>query len=61
MMIIHGELVLVGDSDMELFVFVQELEELLAQNTLVAAPVGVDDEVLEVFDELPNTWHQRED
>ena len=46
---------------MELFVFVQELEELLAQNTLVAAPVGVDDEVLEVFDELPNTWHQRED
>jgi len=37
---------------MELFIFVQELEELVAQNTLVSALVGMDDEVFKVFDEL---------
>lgn len=37
---------------MELFIFVQELEELVAQNPLVSALVGVDDEILKVFDEL---------
>lgn len=37
---------------MELFIFVQELEELVAQNSLVSALVGMDNEILEVFDEL---------
>jgi len=51
-MVIHGKLVLVGNSDMELFIFVQKLEKLVAKNTLVSALVGMNDEILKVFDEL---------
>lgn len=51
-MVVHGELILVGDSDMELLIFVQKLEELVAQDTLVPTLVGMDNEILKVFDEL---------
>lgn len=51
-MVVHGKLVLVGGSDMELLIFVQELEELVAQDTLVSALVGMDNKILEMFDEL---------
>lgn len=54
-MAVHGELVLVRDAEMELLVLVQELEELVAENALVGALVGMHDEVLEVFDELQET------
>lgn len=50
--VIHGKLVLVGDSDMELFIFVQEPEELVAKDSLVSVLVGMDNKILKVFDEL---------
>ena len=41
MMVIHGGLVLVCGVDMQLLVFVQEVEQLIADDTLVSMLVGV--------------------
>ena len=52
MVVVHSELILIRNSNVQLFIFVEELEELVAKDALVAALVGMDDEVFEMFDEL---------